>query len=323
MIEKRHPALQSLFDAIDRAGPFASERDLQRFVDRHMREYNTRPQADLGGLSPDAMSQLLYGDWAATGALRLADDLAEEDVAGAPVFADARTLLAYVRDKGPLKETAARNLTRADVAALLPRLRIPARNSLDETFGPPVPVKNEGDVSWLPAVRHTLLFAGLLVRRKGLRLSARGRELLAPERSGELYALLFRTLFRKLDLRVFDLTDRHPGLQSTVAFSFYKLLTVAQDWTSQEALADVAWLADAKDPPTEFEATYEDFRHWSFRHRVLEPLVQFGLLEKRELPTEEQWRTRTEMRLAPLFARFMRFDFGATERRHSGAGRRP
>ena len=147
------------------------------------------------------------------------------------------------------------------------------------------------------------------MRRKGLRVTPRGRELLRPDRAGELYALLFLTVFRKLDLRVFTNDDRHAGLQSTIAYSFYKLRAAAGEWSSSEALAEAAWLESAKDPPTEWEVQNVDFRHYTFRHCVLDPLVQFGLLEERVLPTEERWKELIEFRLTPLFDRFLRFEF--------------
>jgi len=307
MSDQQRPDIEALLDELVGGGPFASLEELNRLLARKAAAYNARPQAELGGLSPDEMTQLIYGDWEATGALRLREDLPAAELAGAAFVADARTVLEYVRDAGVVKETAARNLPRAAVAALLPRLRTPTWSRLAAELDAPGPV-NEGDVRWLPIVRHVLLFAGLLVRRKGLRIGTRGRALLSEDRAGELYALLFRTLFRQLDLRALGRDDRHPGLQQTVAYSFYTLRTCARDWSSPEALAAAAWLESAKDPPTEWEAANVDFRHWAFRHRVLDPLVQFALLEERVLPTEEKWIERVEMRTTPLFDRFLRFD---------------
>lgn len=305
---KRPPELQSIFDELSRAGPFASIEEVNRLVAVRTRDYNATPQAELGGLSPDEMSQLLYGDWTSQGALRLNDALPSIELAGAAILADARTLLEFVANEGPLKETTARNLSRAAVATLLPRLRMPSQRRIALAIDEPPPV-NEGDVLWLPALRHTMMFAGLLMRRKGLRIAPRGRELLAVERAGELFALLFRTVFRTLNLCVFDSDARHRGLQSTIAYSFYKLATVARPWATSESLAESAWLESAKDPPTEWESQNVDFRHYTFRHRVLEPLVQFGLLEDRVLPTEDRRKDLVEFRLTPLFDRFMRFEF--------------
>jgi hypothetical protein len=52
-----------------------------------------------------------------------------------------------------------------------------------------------------------------------------------------------------------------------------------------------------------------DFRHYTFRHRVLDPLVQFGLLDDRRMRSDVRWIERVEYRRTPLFDRFIRFEF--------------
>lgn len=299
---------RSIVEELLRSTPAASLDELNRQLAARTRAYNATPQAELGGLSPDQAASLLYGDWASQGALRLNEHLSLAELADAPLFADARTLLDFIATHGPVKETAARNLPRAAVAALVPRLRAPWRLGSPRTADE-APARNEEDVFWLSPLRHCLLFAGLLIRRKGLRISRRGRELMTDDRAGELYALLFRTVFRTLNLGVLSRDDRHPGLQSTVAYTFYKLRTEARTWKSSQALAESAWLESAKDPRTEWEVFDDaDYRHYTLRHRVLDPLVQFGLLEDRAIPTDSAWRKDIEYRVTPLFNRFMRFE---------------
>ena len=300
--------MQAVFDLITASGPFRSVEEANRVLASRMREYNARPQAELGGLSPDAMQQLLYGDWKSQGALRVDERIALDDLYPSALLADARTLLEYFQSEGPVKETAAHNLPRVAVAALLPRLRMSTdahivHNTILTTSS------NEGDVPWLPELRHVLIFGKLLARRKGMRITPLGRALLSAERAGELYAHLFRTFFRELDLGVFGGIDRHRGLQSTLAYSFYMLRSAARDWTSPQILAQSAWLESAKDPLAMRDAGHADLRYISFQLRVLDPLVQFGLLELRPLPSENPWRDDLEYRCAPLFGRVLHFDF--------------
>lgn len=302
------PDFEQILREIERAGP-ASVDDVNRIIAEKVETYNTRPQEALGGLSPDQMHAILSGDWNTNGALRLNESLTIHDLEGAPILADARTLMGYVAANGAVKETSAGNLPRAVVAALLPRLRMTGHSPRDMLAPEPQPT-NEGDVFWLQALRHTLLFARVLVRRKGLRVTRRGHELLEPDRAGELYALIFRTLFREVDLRFFSGDDGHQGLQPTIAYSFHRLRSLARDWTSAGELASGAWLEDAKDPPSDREQANVDFRHYAFRNRVLRPLSQFGLLEERQLPTEERWNRLVEFRVTALFDRFLTFDFG-------------
>lgn len=298
---------QLLNDVLEQLGrePFTSIEALNRRAAALMEEYNARPQADLGGLSPNQMSQLLRGDWTTTGALRLNDALTLDDLAGSALLADARTILHYISTEGPIKQTAAGNLPRNAVNSLLPQLRTVLLD--DDSAWLPRTV-NEGDVIWLQVLRHVLTFAGLLVRRRGLSVSRQGLSLLDEHRAGALYARLFLTFFRTLDLRVFSGIDGHEGLQQTIAYSFYRLRAGALDWSRQEALAETAWLAEAKDPPSQLDLNHGDFRHYTFNGRVLRPLVQFGLLERRET-TSDPRLPKYEYRLTPLFSRFLEFRF--------------
>lgn len=52
-------------------GSFRTMAEAQREIEARIRDYNARPQADLGGLSPRQMTELLAGDWSTTGAFRL------------------------------------------------------------------------------------------------------------------------------------------------------------------------------------------------------------------------------------------------------------
>ncbi|MGH7627039.1 MAG: hypothetical protein ACREOJ_17205 [Gemmatimonadaceae bacterium] len=307
------PDLDALLAEIELSGPYASIKEVNRLLSERTSEYNARPQVELGGLSPNEMTTLLYGDWESHGTLRLNDQLALADLGESPILLDARTLLAYVRDHEPIRETPARNFPRAVVADLLPLLRMPELRTRRGVLLDIAPKRytNESDVYFLTILHFMLVVARLLLRRKGLRITVRARDLLADDRAGELYALLFRTLFRQIDLRSLDVTGEHPGLQSTIGYSFYKLHLARREWASAETLASVAWLESAKDPPSEWEAANEDFRHYAFRHRVLDPLVEFGLFERRELPGTNPWLSIVEFRRAPLFDRFLRFDLHA------------
>lgn len=310
----RPPELQAIIDEVMRLGEFASVDEINSHLAERTHDYNATPQADLGGLSPDQMSQLLYGDWTTTGALRLNETLGLAELRDVAILADARTLLQFIEANGPIKETQAKYLPPKVVAALMPQLRLPAESRFAAAHGEPAPRK-EADHLWLSALRQTLMFAGLIARRTGLRVTPKGRELLVDESAGELYALVFRTLFRGLDLRYFSGSNGHPGLQSTVPYSLLKLRTAARDWQTSEVLAEQAWLESAKDPPSALDIEFEDLRHYAFRQRVLEPLVQFGLLEYRELPSERRWDLPAEYRVTPLFDRFLRISFKGKARR--------
>jgi hypothetical protein len=306
----RPEGVQAILDDLSN-GIFSSTEAVNQHLARRMGEYNRTPQPELGGLSPDQTAQLLYGDWTSTGALRAVGNAPIEQLCEIPIVADARTILDFVAANTPVKLTPAGNLQRGAVAALVPRLRTSAENA-DLTGIDDARIRNEDDVRWLPIVRHVLLFAKLLTKRKGLVLTARGRALRADERAGDLFETLFRTFFRQFDLSYLYADHRHAGLQQTIAYSFYQLRRVDAEWISEKVLAERAWLASARDPMNAFELQYGDMRDAAFRYRVLEPLVLFGLLERRLLPGVERWLPRAEFRRTALFDALLRFEFRST-----------
>ncbi len=293
-----------------RGRSFKTMADAQRFIDARMREYNTRPQPELGGLSPVQMSELLAGDWETTGPLRLDATLGSREIGEPEFLYNAVALLTMLRDDGPAKATAGGNLSRETVTRVLPRLHF-EEGYLDD-LRRMNKVLNEGDVGGLEILRYVLGFAGLIHRRKGFRISPAGRTLLDDTRRGELFVLLFRTFFRTLDLRSIDGRDRDAGLQQTIAFTFWKLRTEAEAWVTPAHLAGAAWLESAVDPlPPESPLDDDVFRKWRFQRRVLDPLVEFGLLESRDLPRKDRWERPIELRKTPLYDRLLRFDFRA------------
>jgi hypothetical protein len=286
---------------------FANEADVQRFLDARMQVYNTRPQPELGGLSPMQMSELLAGDWRTTGALRVNEALSSDDVGDPDLLHNAVAFLTTLRDEGPAKATAGGNLSREFVGRMLPRLRF--RPGYLEDVRRMNKVIDEADVGPLEILRHLLELARLVNRRKGFfHLSSTNRAY-AQERRGQLLALLFRTFFQRMDLRFVENSAGDEGLQQTIAYTFWKLRTDADTWTLPTYLAEVAWLESTKDPVTVSYTTEADFRASRFRRRVLDPLVLFGLLESRDLPAANRWEHPIEVRKTRLYDRLLQFTF--------------
>ena len=99
------------------------------------------------------------------------------------------------------------------------------------------------------------------------------------------------------------------GLQQSITYTFFRLRAEAKDWTSPAHLVDTAWLDDTKDAvPPVFADDTTHFRAIRLEQRVLEPLISFGVLESRDLPSANRWERRIEVRTTPLFDRLMRFD---------------
>lgn len=274
----------------------ADEDAIMDAVNARMRErmgsYNDRPQAELGGLSPRQIRRLLESDWEdPDGAVRIRSDLALEELAGAEILANARTVLGLAVDRGGLGATQKGNLKVEVVRTLVERWQ-----SDDDLFHFVTDRGTrliEADVDPIHRLRVVLRLAGLL-RKRGPRfeLTRKAREMATPEGAGELYALLFRTWFRKFNL-AYGRFRAWPELQRQAAFTLYRLPRVATDWRSPGELLPELALPFALDRAP-VDITYFDREAESILAiHLLDPLVGFGLLERRRKPEvgllREEW----------------------------------
>jgi len=279
--------------------------ELRAFVARRMAAYNHTPQVELGGLSPDQAHQLLDGDWETTGALRVGT-LSADDAGATPHLVEARALLGALCD-APLGATATGNLNRAALRTL--RERGAGKDPEFDHLYTPGPNANELDFFLLHIVRVTCELARLLRRSRGtFRALKLGRELAAPARAGDLHRVLFFTFHRVFNLAYLDRMEENPALQHTIAFSWYQLGRLAADWGSCEAIAKDAVLPAAHPAPPPPSSYRLDDLPFQFRARVVRPLIQFGLLERRPLPGDVGRSRDFEIRKTASFDLFLQFD---------------
>ena len=200
--------------------PFPTLEAANVFIQERVAAYNARPQNDLSGLSPAQMAALLAGDWGSRGPLRLVTHLSLAELDGSIQLVNTRRLLEALVEAGAVRLTPKGNLPRAFVAVLLDRFWWPERYL--EDVRAVCKVINEGDVWPLHVTRVVLQLAGLVRRRGGaLRATPEGRHLLAEERAGELFALLFRTYFRRLNLAYVTWLDEAPEIQQMVPYALW------------------------------------------------------------------------------------------------------
>ena len=93
------PELAAALERILAEGRPLSIEEVNARMQAEVRDYNARPQRELGGLSPDALYRLLEGDWRTTGPLRIAEDVPADLVRDVPFLADARTRAASARPR--------------------------------------------------------------------------------------------------------------------------------------------------------------------------------------------------------------------------------
>ncbi|KPJ95862.1 MAG: hypothetical protein AMS18_02140 [Gemmatimonas sp. SG8_17] len=298
-------SLETMRRAVE-SGSFTSLEGLQAFMDQQMAHYNDQPQDELGGLSPLQMHRLLCGDWLTSGPLRLSSNLTLAEAQGADFLVNARQFLDTTKAENGVRATTAGNLNRKFVTAMLEQMRWP------EGFVAHVHrwnrVINEDDVFPLHILRVVLTVARCVRLTKGrFRATSVGKDLAKESNAAALYVLLFRTFFREFNLAYLDGSHENPGLQHTIAYSCYRLSTVAADWCDPAALTDRVLLDPVRELP---EHPYlQNEATWQLRSRIVRPLIWFGLLERRDLPATEPWREEFEIRKSPLFDRLLRFQF--------------
>ncbi len=271
--------------------------------------YNRRPQPELGGLAPCQLHRLLTADWAEPGGpLELDRSLRLPELEGARVLANARIALGALARSGGTRATAAGNLNRRFVAEMVEAMVWPPGQR--EDLYRYNKVVNEADAWPLHLVRVLLDLAGLVRRRKGaFRITRRGEALLPDEQAGELYALLFRTRFRDMNLAYMTRGPEAPGLQHAVAYSLYRFAQLGDRWKLAEELVDDVLLPEVRDeiPPSEFF----DLSELLLKTRVLMPLESFGLAAERRLPGDDPLTAPRQYRKTPLYDRFLRFNLDA------------
>lgn len=292
----------------------ASDAERQAVLDRAIDAHNTRPQAELCGLSPAEVHRLLSADWEAPGGgVETNADLALEELAGSPFLDNARTFLAALREEEGTRATAAGNLNRAFVERMLESMRF--SSELVDLIRRMNKVINEQDAWPLHELRVVLVRAGLVKKRKGaFTLTRRGAELLDEEAGGALYARLFRTFFRRFNLAYLDGYPEAREFQDTLAVSLHRFGEIG-DWLSPRRAVSAILLPVVRQrvPP---HANGFDPLPGLVRRRFLDPLVDFGLAEERIAESEEEradfpdWMPPGDRRLyrkTPLFDRFLTF----------------
>jgi len=296
-------------DLDDGQDPGAALSALNARVQGPTEVFNNTAQAELGGLSPAQVHRLLQSDWSGEGAtVRLRRDLPGEALAASALLSRSRTLLEFAVERGSLGATQAGNLQLDVVLELSDRMSVGAdRVRLHRTRGKRL---REQDIWPLHETRIVAEVAGLLtpLSRKFVPTDL-ARTLLDPAREGELYALLFETIFQRLN-RAYGLPLQWPELQMQSAFTLYRLGPVAKRWRAADELVAEVVLPFALERAPRPDG--QDARARLFEAMLLEPLVDAALIE-RKLDGTEGARGRdgaARYRAAPLLARFLTFDLG-------------
>ena len=271
----------------------------------------------LNGIEPawtmlelNSFNALLEEPSASNHAIRLEPNLAEAEMSGSAIVANALILLRRAADTDGLKLTATGNLSRAVVEEMCGIMEWPGYDK-DELFGFHK-VINEPDFLPLHFIRILTQAAKLFRTYRGkLVATPLGRNILKGEQHGPLQAVLFHVAFWRLNLGYFDRYAVDTWPQNEVGVVLWSLSASAHDWLPRETLTRLC-----ASPVIGVLESQWDFGSSAMEARILRPLWWFGLLEARS-----QEKSATELvgrrlyRKAPLFDRFLKFDVQIEESR--------
>jgi hypothetical protein len=206
-------------------------------------------------------------------AIRLEPNLAEAEMSGSAIVANALLLLRRAIETDGLKLTATGNLSRAVVEEMCGIMQWPGYDK-DELFGFHK-VVNEPDFLPLHFIR-ILTQAAKLVRtyRGKLVATPLGRKILNGEQHGPLQAVLFHVAFWRLNLGYFDRYAIDTWPQNEVGVVLWSLSASAHDWLPRETLTRLC-----ASPVVRILESQWDFGSSAMEFRILRPLWWFGLLE--------------------------------------------
>jgi hypothetical protein len=250
---------------------------------------------------------LLDADWEdANSPLRLSQDLAPADLIPSIFLQNTRTLLTELAESEGTAATATGNLNRVFVRRMFDRMSLaqPTRESLLSVCK----VMNETDVWALHIVRIVNEIAGLVCRRKKqFQITRLGRELLTDSAAGLLFRKLFITYFQKFDLQYDFPWRKVPGIQQTMAVILWRVGVVARDWVSVHGLAPQILMPNVLTQIHKAMAYPGDKEGWILSGYVLEPLFEFGLIERQK---SGEWPGINEddvIRVTPPWRKFISF----------------
>ena len=243
---------------------------------------NLQVRAWLDGVEPawtlltfESLQALRQEPSVARTAIRIANNLSREEIAGSPIARNTLILLRAASEHGGLPLTATGNLTRAVVAEMCKLIEWPDFDQADTfRFNK---VINEPDFLPLHVVRQ-LAQAATLVRAQRGKLVAMplGKSLLSEAGQGSLLAPLFHLAFWHMDLSYFGRGLLGSWPQADAGVVLWSLSACADDWQSAEKLTRLCTIPE----PAMLSGTWDQTRY-AMEARILRPLLWFGLLEHR------------------------------------------
>jgi hypothetical protein len=165
-------------------------------------------------------------------------------------------------------------------------------------------VFNEYDFAPAEYLHAIVRVAGLARREKGhLKLTVKGRKLVAEEHAGWLHAELFRLTFTRYNLAYLDGADEPDAFGPQIGLILYLIGQFAIGWhPADELMRSVTLPAEKEEDPR-----YPWRPGHTFVLRVLRYLCWFGMLEEKRAANLPSWDPGL-FRKTPLYDRTLAFN---------------
>jgi hypothetical protein len=254
-------------------------------------------------LTFDSLRALRQEPSASQAAIRVANDLNADQIAGSALARNTLILLRQAIERGGLPLTATGNLSRAVVAEMCELIEWPGYDQADAFRLHKV--INEPDFLPLHIVRLLAEAAKLMRTQRGkLLVTPLGKSMLSEARQGSLQAILFHLAFWHMDLGYFGRGLLGSWPQTDIGIVLWSLSVSAGDWQTSEKLTRLCTVPE----PAILSGTW-DRSAYAMEAQILRPLLWFGLLEYcSEKIGKSRFEARHYYRKVALFDRLLAFD---------------
>ncbi len=252
-------------------------------------------------LTEQQASALVHDELDDAGPCLLNEALTIGDLTATSVVPNARILMAELDGAGA-KLTAKGNLNRKLVESLVDRFQW---QGYDAAYVRDMnKVVNEDDYVPVIYLHAVLKLGGLARTEKGLlKLTKKGKVLLADEAAGKLQVALFRTTFTRYNPAFLDRYGMKEIFSWQISLILYLIGQFNDDWRPADALMRSVTIPceEAGDP------RFPDRPYRAFEARVLRYLRWFGLVEEKQAATNDDWRQPKLYRKTALYERMLMF----------------
>jgi hypothetical protein len=253
------------------------------------------------------LDSLQAADWTQPdGPVQLSAKLTLNELAHLDFFTNTRIFLHALAQSNLPNATATGNLDRAFVAQMFDRLELTPK--LRDSIRQVCKVLNEMDLWPLHIIRIVTQCAGLITRRKDrFTLTQSGRALLPDDQAGALFQKLFIAYFQRFDLSYLCPSRHVPGIQQTIAIILWRLEIVGRDWQPVKGLATHILPAEVLDELRQTMVSPYEEEEWILTAYVLQPLLELGLIEQKQISREHFIDKKDFIRTTPLWKKFTYF----------------